>query len=208
MKEINTIDCCGMLCPLPLIETKKAIKATKAGEYIKVIVDNGTSLSNLKKYLSDNGINAEYNRENERHILTFQVSAQEQPMSNPADYCELPSKESKPKGLYTIVLKSNYMGCGNDTLGEMLMKGFLSTVSELDTLPQEIICYNSGVKLAVMGTPTAENLKQLNSLGVKITLCGTCIDFFEIKKEIAVGEISNMYYIATRLTESNQIVEP
>ncbi|HDP55195.1 MAG TPA: sulfurtransferase-like selenium metabolism protein YedF [Bacteroidetes bacterium] len=129
-------------------------------------------------------------------------------MSNPADYCEIPYTGNKPKGLYTIVLKSNCMGNGDDILGEMLMKGFLSTVSELDTLPQEIICYNSGVKLAIKGTPTAENLKKLNSMGIKITLCGTCIDFFGIKKEIAVGEISNMYYIATRLTESNQIVEP
>jgi len=50
MKENSIIDCCGMLCPLPLIETKKAIKAAKVGEYIKVIVDNDTSRRKRKGF--------------------------------------------------------------------------------------------------------------------------------------------------------------
>ena len=33
------VDCRSMLCPLPLIETKKAIKSAKKGTIIKIIID-------------------------------------------------------------------------------------------------------------------------------------------------------------------------
>jgi selenium metabolism protein YedF len=203
------VDCRGMLCPLPLIETKKVIKSTKKGGTIKVIIDNDISLSNLKRYLADNGIVANYSIEEGNHILIFTVQGSQQPMLKPDDYCtNEPITDNKPIKDYIVVLKSNTMGAGDDTLGEMLMKGFLFTISELNSLPKEVICYNSGVKLAIEGTATVRNLEKLSGLGVKITLCGTCVDFFNLKDSIKIGEISNMYYIAERILNANYVIEP
>lgn len=205
------VDCRGMLCPLPLIETKKAIKSAKKGDTIKIIIDNDTSLSNLKKYLSDNGIDAKYSIKEGSHILVFTVVGTQQSMSKPEDHCTYepkPIRNNKPTKDYIVVLNSNMMGKGDDTLGEILMKGFLSTICELDSLPKEVICYNSGVKLAIEGTATAKNFEKLSELGVKITLCGSCVDFFNLKNSIKIGEISNMYYIATTMLNSEYMLKP
>ena len=47
MKYVN---CKGLLCPMPLIETKKAIKESIIGEEIQVDVDNDTSFNNISHF--------------------------------------------------------------------------------------------------------------------------------------------------------------
>jgi len=37
MKADSTLDCYGLLCPMPIIETKKKIKELKIGEILEVI---------------------------------------------------------------------------------------------------------------------------------------------------------------------------
>ncbi|MDD2197588.1 MAG: sulfurtransferase-like selenium metabolism protein YedF [Bacteroidales bacterium] len=205
------VDCRSMLCPLPLIETKKAIKSAKKGTIIKIIIDNDTSLSNLKRYLSDNGIDPKYSIKEGNHILVFTAANTQQSLSKPENHCTYEPKTNANNRIakdYIVVLKSNTMGKGDDTLGKMLMKGFLSTICELDSLPKEVICFNSAVKLAINETATARNLEKLNELGVKITLCGTCVDFFNLKNSIKIGEISNMYYIATTMLNAEYMLEP
>ena len=204
---MRIIDCSGMLCPRPIIETKSALNSGNPGEILKIIIDNDTSLGNLNKFLADNGIETTYLNEDGKHTLTFSIISLAKSSPEPEAYCEfIPSRNNF--GNFILVLNSNCMGNGSDELGELLMKGYLSTVGELGALPQEIICYNSGVKLAKKGTPTAINLLKLSEMEVKITLCGTCVDFFGIKNDIEIGEISNMYYIASRLASGMIIIKP
>jgi tRNA 2-thiouridine synthesizing protein A len=37
MKADKTLDCYGLLCPMPIIQTAKAIKSMKAGEVLEVV---------------------------------------------------------------------------------------------------------------------------------------------------------------------------
>lgn len=80
-------------------------------------------------------------------------------------------------------------------LGEILMKSFIYTVTETEPLPKTIVFYNSGVYLTVKDSPVLDDIKVLAENGVEIISCGTCLDFFGLKEELAVGEISNMYTI-------------
>ena len=68
-----------------------------------------------------------------------------------------------------------------------------------------IIFINSGVKLAVLENDVVELLKELEELGIEILLCGTCIDYYELKEQMQVGEISNMYEIASSLNKGNVV---
>ena len=88
------------------------------------------------------------------------------------------------------------------------MKGFLSTLLELKATPTEIICYNSAVTLALKSSDTAATLQQISERGIKITLCGTCVDFYNLRDDLAVGQISNMLYIAERLSSGVRIIQP
>ncbi len=204
----KVIDCKGMLCPKPLIETKKALKESKVGESIEIILDNDTSCKNVLHFLNDNGVKNTITQEGKLFRVHITVPERlSQPTKSVDEYCEI-QPISNSKGNYIIVLSSHIMGKGNDDLGKILMKGFLNTVPELNPLPSEIICYNSAVTLAKRNSDTGQVLLKINQLGVKITLCGTCVDFFNMKEELEVGNISNMLYILEKLTSGAKIIQP
>ena len=205
---LKVVDCSGMLCPKPLIETKKALKENTVGTSLEIVIDNDTSCKNVLHFLNDNGVKNTIIQDGK--LFRIRVNVPENlstPTKNVEEYCEV-SFNNHAKGNYIVVLNSHLMGKGNDDLGKILMKGFLSTLPELNPLPTEVICYNSAVTLAKKGTDTAISLKKLSENGVKITLCGTCVDFFNMKDEIEVGTISNMLYIAERLSSNLKIVQP
>ena len=118
---------------------------------------------------------------------------------------EQPQNQPTP---FTVLIKSDRMGSGNDDLGKILIRGFLNALVKQSQLPTRIILYNSGVLLAVEGTDTATTLYELEHKGVEILLCGTCCDFFQIKGKIKAGTISNMVQITSTLIEAPKIVEP
>lgn len=208
-----TIDCKGMLCPRPLIETKKAIKQAQPGDTLSVVIDNETSCQNVLHFLNDNGVRNSVEQKSDLFTITLTVP---EALSNPGkaaeEYCQVSFSSPKIKrpsvGKTIVVIDKDSMGSGNEELGRMLMKGFLNTLPELTPLPHELICYNSGVLLARKGTDTAQSLIDLQDKGVKISLCGTCTDYFGIKEQIAVGNISNMLYIVEQLADADKVIKP
>ncbi|MGL5921227.1 MAG: sulfurtransferase TusA family protein, partial [Bacteroidales bacterium] len=56
---MKTIDTRGLLCPAPLIHTKKAIKEAQGGETLEVLLDNETACQNVSSYLKELGINTD-----------------------------------------------------------------------------------------------------------------------------------------------------
>ncbi|MBI9097719.1 MAG: sulfurtransferase-like selenium metabolism protein YedF, partial [Spirochaetaceae bacterium] len=105
-----------------------------------------------------------------------------------------------------IFINSSAIGSGDGKLGEKLMEAFIYTLTELDKKPQYILMMNSGVRVAVEGSTSIENLKDLEESGVKILVCGACLDFYEIKDKLKAGKISNMYEIASILTGKGNTV--
>lgn len=197
-----------MVCPRPLVETRRAINESSPGETLSVVVDNSTSLKNILHFLNDNGIECVVKQEAEISSITFNVPEKlAQPAKKAEEYCEVTSNPDVNSG-FIVLLNSATMGRGNEDLGKILMKGFLSTLMELNAKPLEIICYNSAVTLARKNSDTAATLQQISEKGVKITLCGTCVDFYNLKEDLAVGQISNMLYIAERLTSGVKIIQP
>ncbi|HPS04748.1 MAG TPA: sulfurtransferase-like selenium metabolism protein YedF [Tenuifilaceae bacterium] len=202
------VDCRGMVCPQPLVETRREIKKSNPGEAITVVVDNSTSLKNILRFLEDNGVECVVMQEAESSSITFNVPLQmTQPDKRAEEYCDVSPKPDVNSG-FIVLLNSATMGKGNDELGKILMKGFLSTLLELKATPTEIICYNSAVTLALKSSDTAATLQQISERGVKITLCGTCVDFYNLRDDLAVGQISNMLYIAERLSSGVRIIQP
>lgn len=202
------VDCRGMVCPQPLVETRREIKKSNPGEAITVVVDNSTSLKNILRFLEDNGVECVVKQEAESSSITFNVPLQmTQPDKRAEEYCDVSPKPDINSG-FIVLLNSATMGKGNDELGKILMKGFLSTLLELKATPTEIICYNSAVTLALKSSDTAATLQQISERGIKITLCGTCVDFYNLRDDLAVGQISNMLYIAERLSSGVRIIQP
>jgi tRNA 2-thiouridine synthesizing protein A len=53
---MQTVDVRGQKCPVPIIETKKALREVQAGDSFKVMTDRQPSFNNLTRYLKDNKI--------------------------------------------------------------------------------------------------------------------------------------------------------
>ncbi|MFU8795440.1 MAG: sulfurtransferase-like selenium metabolism protein YedF, partial [Dethiobacteria bacterium] len=91
-------------------------------------------------------------------------------------------------------------------LGEMLMRNFIYTLTKRDDLPGAIIFMNSGVKLTIANSAAFEELLELESRGVKILVCGTCLDYYQLKEVHKVGQVSNMYDISDLLFASERVI--
>jgi selenium metabolism protein YedF len=86
------------------------------------------------------------------------------------------------------------------------MKAFLKTLPELESLPKSIIFLNDGVFLTTSDSPEIETIKALETAGCTILVCGTCLDFYNLKDKLEVGQISNMFEIASLMTGSDKVV--
>lgn len=109
---------------------------------------------------------------------------------------------------YDILLTTTEMGDGDKALTENLMKGFIHTVAEKKEKPNHIIMYGTGVKLATKGSESIEDLKTLESAGVKVLSCGICLDYYELDNKLEVGDVTTMKEVVDILASSENIVKP
>jgi len=63
------IDTCGTSCPQPVLMTKKALDSNPGMNKIEILTDNGTSKTNVKKFLSSNGFDVEIEENDEIYIV-------------------------------------------------------------------------------------------------------------------------------------------
>jgi hypothetical protein len=54
----------------------------------------------------------------------------------------------------------------------------------------------------------SSSLTELEELGTRIMLCGTCIDHYGIQMDVTVGMISNMVVITETLASAGHVVYP
>ncbi len=197
------VDAKGMLCPKPLILTKKALMELKIGGKMNVLIDNVTSVQNVERFLKDNGSDVSHTEKDGVYDLT--VTKGEKKLASPdaQSYCSC-----EPGRPHVICIKNDKMGFGSDELGIILIKGFINTIKEASPLPEVIVFYNNGIKLTLENSPVLDSLKELETLGVKILVCGTCADYFKTKDLVKVGIVSNMYDIVEALTQAKHVVCP
>lgn len=65
---------------------------------------------------------------------------------------------------------------------------------------------NSGVKLPALDEQVATHLQALEDRGVKILVCGTCLDYYKLKDKLKLGEISNMYDITEKMLAASKVI--
>ncbi|MGB9812748.1 MAG: sulfurtransferase TusA family protein [Thermovenabulum sp.] len=55
----KSIDVHGLSCPLPVVQTKKALETLNNGDTLEVIVDNPTSIENISRFAKNAGYKVE-----------------------------------------------------------------------------------------------------------------------------------------------------
>ena len=193
------IDARGLACPVPVLKTKEALRGMDGG-VLTVLVDNEDSSSNVSWSAKQAGYESTVERRGDDWAVRIHVP-ERQPAAAEAVPVTCPTGEG-----VTAFVATDVVGRGDDTLGAILMKSFLHSLTELDHPPRSLVLMNAGVRLATEGAEALESLRALASAGVSVLVCGTCLDFFGLRDKAAVGRVSNMYEIVETLANASSVI--
>lgn len=188
---MNIIDCTGLVCPIPVIHTKKYFDSVENGEAI-VIVDNNIAKNNVLKYAANCGYETALVTEENKYKITVKKSN----IGNR----KIESEE------FVVVIGSDKLGAGDDSLGGALMKTYIYAVSQSKIPPTHLIFLNSGVKMVSEGSPCIEILKTLKDKDIQILISGTCLQFYGLKEKLEVGDITNVYTIVELMNKAAKTI--
>ena len=207
------VDAIGEQCPIPVVKAKKAIDGLASPAEVEVRVDNDTAVQNLQRLAA--GLSCAVKSETlPDGNFAVTITADQKALAarednadvDPASYC---SPESLRRGHGTVVaVGSSGMGNGDDTLGGILIKGFLYALAHQDEAPEAVLFYNGGAFLTTEGSESIEDLKLLEERGTKILTCGTCLDYYNLKEKLVAGGVTNMYDIVSMLSSAEKVIRP
>ena len=201
---MKTLDATGLKCPMPLIQTKKALKEIGKEDTLRILIDNETSVKNVTHFLNDNNLPVVQKRDGEIFELIVNKTGDESYATSDAEaYCEIP----EPKGSsYVVVFAKDYLGEGEYYLGNSLVGALLTTMLASERLPGKIIVLNKGVNLVTTGSLYLKQLKELEAKGVDIMTCGTCLDYYDKMDVLEVGRVSNMADILDAMLDGGKVI--
>ena len=193
-----TVDALGDKCPIPVVKAKQALATMDEGT-LEILVDNETSVTNLKNFAKSKNCEATSSKLGD---AKFSVKIVKEAGSEPEEVVT----GGAGIGPRVVVVPSRYMGHGDDELGDVLIKAFIFPLTQQDTLPDCILFYNGGVKLTIEGSPVLEDIQKLADAGVEIFSCGTCLMHYGLEDKLAVGEATNMYVIVEKQLQAGVVV--
>ncbi|MFV0518807.1 MAG: sulfurtransferase-like selenium metabolism protein YedF [Lachnospirales bacterium] len=188
------IDCMGLPCPKPVINTRNAIESIDVNETICVLVDNEIATENLSKFCEQTNCKFSIEKKSDKEFLFYLTKGEEIKKFDV-------NKESDE--FIAVVIDSDVMG-KDEVIGKKLMEMYIYTLGESKIIPNAILFYNSGIFLTTKNDKTIEDLKKLISRGVKVYSCGACLDFFNEK--LQVGEVTNMLFISDTMLKANKLI--
>jgi selenium metabolism protein YedF len=208
----KSIDAKGLACPQPLILCRKAMAEAGLDE-IEVVVDNEAARQNVIRFLKFTGA-AEPVEVNRGSVHAISAVVTDAMRATARGAAAAPSCDEEPLAVAperqfaakTIFLSSDQIGRGDDALGQLLVRGLLHTIGELDRPPRTIVLMNSGVRLAAEQEETMELLRKIESRGVEVLVCGTCLDYFHLLDKLGAGRVSNMYEITEKFLGPGDVV--
>jgi hypothetical protein len=99
---------------------------------------------------------------------------------------------SVPDSDTVILLTRNGMGDAEPALQQKLVTTYFKLLDENNILPAVICFYANGVKLAIEGSPVLDSLQSLESKGVRLVLCSTCLDYYSLADKVQAGIVGGM----------------
>jgi selenium metabolism protein YedF len=195
---MTMVDARGLACPQPVVQTQRAMQRA---DLVVTLVDNETSLTNVSRMAERAGWETQVTREGEAFRIEMARGT-----ALPETTRLVVGKAEALDGPPVVVVSSDVMGRGNEELGDILIRSFFHTFGEIEPLPQTIVFFNTGARLACQGSHVLDDLRALESKGIEMLVCGTCLGYLELKEKLAVGQVSNMYDIAETLLRAGRVV--
>ncbi len=204
---MKTVDARGLGCPKPVVLAEEALDAIDEGT-VEVLVDNEASVSNLGRFAAKSGMHAETVKKDGywsvRITKGYPCAVREEAAGISASREGGGNMKPAGKGLLMII--------GTDTLGKdedigrILMKGFLETMKVTRDLPDMIFFLNAGVRLTTVNDETVQLIRDIESMGVEIFSCGTCLGHYGLESELKVGYRGTTNHVVEGLKDFGKVV--
>jgi selenium metabolism protein YedF len=193
------IDCRGLACPAPVLQTKEALEKEHP-KVIKVVVDNEASRQNVSRFMESQNLEVTVLQEGtDFHVIgrIGEHASTEIPVE------KKPDTEHKK---IMVMVANDCMGHGDDELGEKLMVSFLKTLKEMGEELWRLVFVNNGVKLTIADSDVLPVIQELGNEGIHILVCGTCLTHFDLLDKKQVGETTNMLDIVTAMQLADKVI--
>jgi len=196
----KSLDCRGLACPAPVLQTKNLIDREHP-DLVEVKVDNEAAGENVSRFLNSQGFHVTVVKQGSELRITGRKEG------NAASETASAAPEQSPgHKKIMVMIAADRLGKGDDELGLKLMASFLKTLKEMGPELWRLVLLNNGVKLAVEGSEFVASLLELKDQGVEIFVCGTCLNHFGLMDRKRVGETTNMLDIVTSMQVADQVI--
>jgi len=195
----SEIDCRGLACPAPVLQTREFIEREDPSQVI-VTVDNEAARQNVVRFLESRNFTAEVKEDN----TDFQITGSKGKEDIQGEPAREKKKDEKKKIM--IMVAANRIGHGDDELGAKLMMSFLTTLKEMGDELWRLVFVNNGVKLTTENSDVLPVLEELEENRVHILVCGTCLTHFALMDKKQVGETTNMLDIVTAMQLADKVI--
>ncbi len=206
MSEEN-LDCRGLACPNPVLRTKEIIGRGNITR-LNILVDNAAARENVSRFLSRSGYAVSASGEEGNFRVTGTKEESTTCKLDDSSTCKLMEEpeDLKQESKVAVLIGTDSMGKGDETLGRKLIVNFIATLKEMGPELWRLILLNGGVKLTVEGSESLAALLALEEEGVHVLVCGTCLDYFGLLEKKLVGETTNMLDIVTAMQLADKVI--
>ena len=105
-----------------------------------------------------------------------------------------------------LLIIHNGMGQADEKLQLTLVGKYLELLAQHSDLPSAICFYTEGVKLVCEGSPVIEQLRALESKGVRLVICSTCLNYFQLTDKVRVGIVGGMGDILEAQANAEKVI--
>jgi selenium metabolism protein YedF len=187
------LDVRGLNCPLPVVRTKKALEGVEEGELI-VLIERPDGCQNVQRFAESQGCKVTIDEKNGLFYIHMHKE-KTAPSASPGQSGDV------------VFITTDRLGTGDQQLGEILMKAFLNTLWDAEPKPAKLLFLNDAVRLTTEGSEVLDSLRLLEGAGVGIFSCGTCLEYYQLKDKLKVGQVTNMYDTVGSLLAAGKIIK-
>jgi selenium metabolism protein YedF len=196
----SELDCRGLACPAPVLQTKQKIEKEHLSE-IRILVDNQAAKENVSRLLGSQ----EFEVSVEQKGSDFYVTGKRGTSGTVSAPAMTPQPDTEKRKLM-VMIATDRMGYGDDTLGKLLLINFIKTLAEMGDELWRLVFVNNGVKLTIGGSEVLDVLKGYEKEGLTILVCGTCLNHFNLLDKKEVGVMTNMLDIVTAMQLADKVI--
>lgn len=201
---MKIVDARGLGCPKPVVLAEEVLDTIEEGT-VEVLVDNEASVSNLGRFAKKNGMHAETEKKNGYWSVKITTGYVRDFTPEDTVVKAKEQKQEKPGKDILMIIGTDTLG-KEEEIGKILMKGFFETMKVTRDLPDMIFFLNAGVKLTTINEEIIPLLRDIESMGVEIFSCGTCLKHYGLESELKTGYRGTTNHIVEGIKDFGKVV--